>query len=115
MLSVETHATSFQIWSQVLHAKQFHDRSLSEKRALFHAMAVSVGEEAVPYYRGILLRRAWRNRKVHRDAAVIAAEALGKIGTPAAVSALEAGRRRLNRAVRRACLEALEIMPKSAP
>ncbi|WP_447980664.1 HEAT repeat domain-containing protein [Candidatus Nitrospira bockiana] len=107
IVSAGEYKTAFKTWVPIVTSPSFADRSVSEKRALFHAMRLASGDENVPYWRQLVTRRAWRNRKLHEETAVLAAEALGALGTADAVEALRAGRKRFNRAIRRACETAL--------
>jgi HEAT repeat protein len=68
---------------------------------------VTCGEEAVPYWEGLLTDWSWTNRKKKEELAVLAAESLGKLATPAAVAALELGNKKGGAAVRQACVHAL--------
>ncbi|MGH7233646.1 MAG: HEAT repeat domain-containing protein, partial [Nitrospiraceae bacterium] len=98
--------------SKVVTPKGFQDRSLSEKRGVFQAMSRAAGEEIIPYCRDLVTRWFWTNRQNHQEAGVLAAEALGKVGTPAAIQALEAGTKRMNRVIRQACAKALAVQPR---
>lgn len=99
--------SSFEAWAPIVTVPSFHDRSVAEKKAVFQAMRQTAGEANVPYWRHLVSRRAWRNRKKYEEAAVLAAEALGALKTPAAVAALRLGQRRFNRAIRHACSQAI--------
>jgi HEAT repeat protein len=94
-------------WLPIVSADDFGDRPMSERRAIFHAIRATCGDEAVPYWEGLLTEWSWTNRKKKEELAVLAAEALGKLGTPAAVSALEHGARKGGAAVRQACAHGL--------
>ncbi|MER3424911.1 MAG: hypothetical protein C4293_18515, partial [Nitrospiraceae bacterium] len=84
------YTASFRIWIPIITFKSFHDRSLSEKRAVFQAMRQTAGEEIIPYCQQLVTQWFWRNRRKHQEAGMLAAEALGAIGTSAAITALEA-------------------------
>jgi HEAT repeat protein len=109
ILTTGQYTAPFKVWSPIVTPKAFQDRSLSEKRGVFEAMCRAAGDEIVPYCVGLVTRWFWTNRKVHQEAAVLAAEALGKVGTPAAVQALEIGKKRMNRIIRQACTKALAM------
>ena len=78
----------------------------------FQAMRQTAGEEAVPYWHELVTQWLWTDRKNKQSVGALAAEALGKVGTPAAIAALEAGQKRMNRAVRNACTTALAALAK---
>jgi hypothetical protein len=99
-------------WTRIVDHTSFHNRSVSEKKAVFRAMRQTAGEETIPYWHRLLTRRSWRNRKRLQEDGLLAAEVLGVIGTPAAMLALKTGQRRFNRAVRKACTDALAIATK---
>jgi len=99
-------------WSSVISHKQFMDRSVTENRLLFQAMRQTAGEEAVSYWHELVTQWLWTDRKKKQTIGVLAAETLGKLGTPAAIAALEAGQKRMNRAIRNACTTALAAVAK---
>lgn len=94
-------------WSPTLSADYFSERPVSERRAVFQAMRATCGDEAVSYWGGLLTEWSWTNRKKKEELAVLAAESLGKLATPAAVAALELGAKKGGTAVRQACVHAL--------
>ncbi|MBA2252832.1 MAG: HEAT repeat domain-containing protein [Nitrospirales bacterium] len=101
-------------WTRIVDHKSFHDRSVSEKKAIFRAMRQTAGEETIPYWHRLLTRRSWINRRRLQEDGLLAAEALGAMGTPAAMLALKTGQRRFNRTIRKACTDALVIATKRA-
>lgn len=107
ILSGGQYTAPFAAWSQVVLPKTFQNRSLTEKQAIFQAMCHAVGEDVVPYCRQLVTKWFWTHRKQHQEAGVLAAEALARIGSLAAIAALEAGKKRLNRVIRLACAKAL--------
>lgn len=107
-LLVSGHYTApFSSWSAVLSMEDFSERPVSERRAVFQAIRVTCGDEAVPYWERLLTEWSWTNRKKKEELAVLAAESLGKLATPAALSALELGSKKGGTAVRQACVHAL--------
>jgi HEAT repeat protein len=102
----------FTVWSTILSAEEFHDRPPAEKRAMYHALRQTAGDEAVPYWQSLFTEWSWTNRKNKEESAVMAAEALGKLGTPAALAALEVGQKKGSSAVRQACATALTLAAK---
>ncbi len=101
--------TTFAAWTPILTAEDFSDRPPSEKRAIFHAVRQAARDEAVPYLQELLTEWSWTNRKKKEEFALLAAETLGKLATPAAVAALEAGQKKAGAAVRQACTAALSV------
>ena len=97
----------FSLWSPLLSEEGFTDRPISERRAVFQAVRATCGDEAVPYWQGLMTEWAWMNRRKKEELAVIGAETLGKLGTPAAIAALSLGVQKGSAAVRQACAAAL--------
>ena len=101
------YSAPFTQWSPLLSEDGFMDRPISERRGIFQAMRVSCGDEAVPYWQGLMTAWAWTNRRKKEELAMLAAETLGKLATPTAITALERGAQKGNSAVRQACSVAL--------
>lgn len=97
----------FSQWSPLLSAEEFMDRPISERRAIFQAIRATCGDEAIPYWQGLMTEWTWTNRKKKEELAVLGAEALGKLATPAAIAAISLGANKGNAAVRQACATAL--------
>lgn len=83
------------------------DRTLGEKRGVFQAMRVTCNDEVIPFFEGLITERSWTNRKKKEELAVLAAEALGKRVTAAALALLELGQKKGGGLVRQACTAAL--------
>ena len=97
----------FSLWAPLLSEEGFMDRPISERRAVFQAVRATCGDEAVPYWQGLMTQWAWMNRRKKEELAVIGAETLGKLATPAAAAALSLGAQKGSAAVRQACTAAL--------
>ncbi|HWV46267.1 MAG TPA: HEAT repeat domain-containing protein [Nitrospira sp.] len=97
----------FSLWAPLLSEEEFMDRPISERRAVFQAVRATCGDEAVPYWQGLMTEWVWMNRRKKEELAVIGAETLGKLATPAAVAALSLGAQKGSAAVRQACVAAL--------
>lgn len=97
----------FSLWAPLLSEEEFMDRPISERRAVFQAIRATCGDEAVPYWQGLMTEWVWMNRRKKEELAVIGAETLGKLATPAAVAALSLGAQKGSAAVRQACVAAL--------
>ena len=97
----------FSIWDPIVNAEAFSEREPAEKRNIFHAMRATAGEEAVPYWTTLLTEWGWTNRKKREDLALMAVDALGKLGTAAALSALDTGTKKGTAAVKQACATAI--------
>jgi HEAT repeat protein len=101
------YAVPFTAWSPIVSSEDFLDRNPSERRAVFQAVRLTSGDEAVPFWQGLVTDWSWTNRKKREDLALLAAEALGKLATPAAIAALELGQKKAGSTVRQACITAL--------
>ena len=97
----------FSLWSPLLSEEGFMDRPISERRAVFQAVRATCGDEAVPYWQGLMTEWVWMNRRKKEELAVIGAETLGKLATSAAIAALSLGAQKGSAAVRQACTAAL--------
>lgn len=97
----------FTAWASIVSSEEFCDRNPSERRAVFQAIRSTSGDEAVPFWQGLLTDWSWTNRKKKEDLAILAAESLGKLATPSAIAALELGQKKAGSAVRQACAAAL--------
>ncbi len=97
----------FSLWSPLLLEEGFMDRPISERRAVFQAVRATCGDEAVPYWQGLMTEWVWMNRRKKEELAVIGAETLGKLATPAAIATLSLGAQKGSAAVRQACAAAL--------
>ena len=97
----------FSLWSPLLSEEGLMDRPISERRAVFHAVRATCGDEAVPYWQRLMTEWAWMNRRKKEELAVIGAETLGKLASPAAIAALSIGAQKGSAAVRQACAAAL--------
>ncbi len=101
------YTVSFSVWMPLLSEEGFMDRPISERRAVFQAVRSTCGDEAVPYWQGLMTEWAWMNRRKKEELAVIGAETLGKLATPSAIEALSVGAQKGNATVRQACAAAL--------
>ncbi|HET9963531.1 MAG TPA: HEAT repeat domain-containing protein [Nitrospiraceae bacterium] len=103
LLANGQYQTSFSLWAPFVTAEEFQDRSPAERRAVFQAMKHTAGDEAVPFWQGLLTEWSWTQRKKKEEMALLAADILGKLGTPAAIAALEFGQKKGGGTVRQAC------------
>lgn len=115
LLSQGQYTTSFEVWEPILHHDHFGERQPADKRAIFHAIRASVGDEAVPYWQGLLTDWGWTGRQKKEELALLAVDALGRLDTPAAKAALEYGQRKGNSTIRDACGHALKAAVRSRP
>ena len=97
----------YSIWSPLVSTETFLDRTLGEKRAVFQALRITSGDEAIPFFESLITERSWTNRKKKEELAALAAETLGRVPTPAALTTLELGQKKGAAAVRQACTAAL--------
>jgi HEAT repeat protein len=107
LLMTGQYQAPYSAWSPLVSADTFMERALSEKRAVFQAMRATSGDEVIPFFESLITERSWTNRKKKDEHAALAAEALGKLATPAALTALELGQKKGGAAVRQACTAAL--------
>ena len=107
LLMTGQYKAPFSAWSPLVSADTFMDRTLSEKRAMFQAMRATSGDEVIPFFESLFTEWSWTNRKKKEELAAFAAEALGKMATPAALTALELGQKKGGAPVRQACTAAL--------
>ena len=83
------------------------DQPRADRRMIFHALRVTAGDGAVPYWLGLLEARGWKQRQVRVETALLAVKELAALGTPLAREALERGQREASSQVRKACAAAL--------
>jgi len=107
LLTTGQYTAPYSVWSPLVSADTFMDRPLSEKRAIFQAMRATSHDEVIPFFERLLTEWSWINRKKKDELAALAAEALGKLATPAALAALALGQKKASAAVRQACATAL--------
>jgi len=97
----------YSTWAPLVSADLFMDRTLSEKRGVFYAMRATCSDEVIPFFESVITERSWTNRKKKEELASLAAEALGKLASPAAIIVLELGQKKGSSPVRQACTAAL--------
>lgn len=107
LLMTGQYKAPYSTWSSLISADTFMDRTLGEKRAVFQAVRATSGDEVIPFFESLITERSWTNRKNKEELAALAAEALGKLPTPAALTVLELGQKKGAAAVRQACTAAL--------
>ncbi|HEX6949532.1 MAG TPA: HEAT repeat domain-containing protein [Nitrospira sp.] len=101
------YTATFAMWEPIVNAENFNDREPAEKRNIFHAMRMTAGDDAVPYWTMLLTEWGWTNRKKREDLALLAVDALGKLGTIAALAALDTGTKKGTATVKQACVTAI--------
>jgi HEAT repeat protein len=102
----------FAIWEPIVNAETFSEREPAEKRNIFHAMRATSGDEAVAYWTTLLTEWGWTNRKKREDLALMAVDALGKLGTAPALAALDTGTKKGTATVKQACATAIAGISK---
>jgi hypothetical protein len=107
LLMTGQYTAPYSTWSPLVSADIFMDRALSEKRGVFQAMRATCGDEVIPFFENMITERSWTNRKKKEELAVLAAETLGKLASPAALTVLELGQKKGGAPVRQACTTAL--------
>ncbi len=109
LLMTGQYKAPYSAWSPLVSTDTFMDRSLGEKRAVFQAMRITSRDEGIPFFENLITERSWTNRKKKEELAALAAETLGKLPTPAALTTLELGQKKGGAAVRQACTAALAL------
>ncbi len=107
LLMTGQYTAPYSAWSPLVAGDIFMDRTLSEKRGVFQAMRATCSDEVIPFFESLIAERSWTNRKKKEELAALAAEALGKLATPAALIVLELGQKKGSAPVRQACTAAL--------
>jgi hypothetical protein len=107
LLMTGQYTAPYSSWLPHVSVDAFMDRTLSEKRATFHAMRATSGDEVIPFFERLFTEWSWTNRKKRDELAALAAEALGKLVTPAALTTLKLGLKKGGTPVRQACTAAL--------
>ncbi len=107
LLMTGQYKAPYSVWSPLVSTDTFMDRPLSEKRAVFYAMRATSSDEVIPFFDSLIMERSWTNRKKKEELAALAAEVLGKLPSPAALTTLEQGQKKSGGAVRQACTAAL--------
>jgi HEAT repeat protein len=102
-----SYTAPFALWEPIVNAETFSAREPAEKRNIFHAMRTTAGDEAVPYWTTLLTEWGWTNRKKREDLALMAVDALGRLGTAAALAALDNGSKKGTATVKQACAAAI--------
>jgi hypothetical protein len=102
----------FSLWAPLVSSEEFMERSLSERRVVYHAVRATCGDEAIPHWEQLFTEWHFANRKKKEELAVLAAEVLGKLGSPAAVATLELGQKKGAAPIRQACAMALAHINK---
>jgi len=91
----------------VIQSERFLDRDFPEKATFFRAIGEIRSNESLPVLEKILGKKSWFRKPKWDELQVCAIGALRMIGTEESKKILEMGKRSKNRAVRRACLQAL--------
>lgn len=112
LLATGQYSAPFPQWAPIIADDTFLERPLSEKRGVYQAIRATCGDDAIPYWENLFTEWAWTNRKKKEECAVLAAEALGKLATSAAMATLALGQKKGSAAVRQACGLALTHIAK---
>jgi HEAT repeat protein len=100
-------------WMPIVSDQAFHNRMTVEKRLVFLAMSQTSQAEAIPYFAGLVKQWLWFKPKQKQELALLAAETLGRVGSPEAVAVLEAGAKRRHKLIRNACKAALSNLSRT--
>ncbi|NOY83869.1 MAG: hypothetical protein GXO96_03415 [Nitrospirae bacterium] len=91
--------------------KEFEMKALYEKKEIFSALAKLGGDSLVPEFEKHLKTRWSLFKKIHVDElGLCAAMALQRLGSPAAIIALQGGGQSRNKVIREACEKALGVL-----
>ena len=112
VLLTGNYSAPFSSWESIVNADTFGERPPAERRNIFHAMRATARDEAVSYWTGLLTEWGWINRKKREELALMAIDALGKLGTSAAQAALEEGIKKGTSSVKQACVTTLASVSK---
>ena len=112
VLTNGNYTATFDEWAPIVNEKGFLDRPLIEKRGVFKAMRLMIGDGAVPYWQQVVVDSSWFNRKKKDELALLAVGTLKVLASPAATQVLEEGARGKNKAVQKACAAALSSLSK---
>ena len=93
LLMTGQYKAPYSAWSPLVSAETFMDRTFGEKRAVFQAMRATSSDEVIPFFESLITERSWTNRKKKEELAALAAEALGKLPSSAALIVLELGQK----------------------
>jgi hypothetical protein len=106
-LSQERDPATAQLLLAMVLDSEFEARAPEEKRAIYAALSLTAGDEAIPELEAELHKGNWftRIQETHRQAV---ARCIARIGTPHAREVLEGGARSRRAAVRKACEDALQ-------
>jgi len=74
---------------EITASKEFDDKDISEKKAVFEALGELGSDEVVPIFKDMLMKRYWFNKAKEKESVVLAVAGLRKIKTDAALNALE--------------------------
>ena len=70
-------------------SEQFAEKGMAEKKAFYEVMGVLGGEQMIPLFRNMLMKKFWFNKAKEKDSVICAVAGLARIRTPSAVKLLE--------------------------
>lgn len=86
-------------------AEDFHAKELAEKKAIFEALGELGGEQVIPMFRDMLLKRYWLHKAGEKEAVTLVVAGLRKMGGNGALGLLQEGLARKRSPEVRALLE----------
>ena len=74
---------------EIMDSKEFEEKDIAEKKALFEASGELGGDEMVPRFKYMLMKRYWFNKAREKESVMLAVTGLRKVKTDAAIKAME--------------------------
>ncbi len=74
---------------EITASKEFDEKDIAEKKAVFEALGELGSDEVVPLFKDMLMKRYWFNKAKEKESVILAVSGLRKIKTDAALNALE--------------------------
>ena len=96
-------------------SEQFAEKGMAEKKAFYEVMGVLGGEQMIPLFRNMLMKKFWFNKTKEKDSVICAVAGLARIRTPSAVKLLEEAGAMKNDELKAIITHALQtLIPESA-
>jgi HEAT repeats len=96
-------------------SEQFHDREIDEKKAVFEALGELGGDQMLPMFREMIMKKYWFNKTKEKETAFCAVAGLIKIRSAGALRLLEDARSIKSVESREIITQALETLSSENP